>query len=138
MRTSSKQILINAGVRWKFAWYPEVCKVCGDHLHLDVMYGVNKRIGDVKPSFFVCRTCFLSKEEVYDMFFPEKPTPQGVLERNRERALTKERERVSVAVRGLNEIVAQSAKAEWQPATEQFVMETVVTAENALREVEEV
>lgn len=74
------------------------------------------------------------KKRILEWFFGPPTLIQQVMINNMERALRHEHKRVKVAVDGLNQIIANTARAEWVPGGEQLVMETVVTAENTLHE----
>jgi len=65
-------------------------------------------------------------------------TPQEVMRNNAERSLTRERERVRLAVEGLKRVigVAVNHSKEWNPDLDRIATAIIIEAENSLREID--
>jgi hypothetical protein len=132
MRWTRKQKAVKATVKFSFTFGMEECSICGDTVWLEPIY-------ELPNTHKVCRRCCPTREDAYDYFCPEVLTVLGVLERNLQRQLNKERQKVVSAVQGLKNTIGVAMAVEneeMNPTVMQLQMETVTAAENTLREID--
>jgi hypothetical protein len=122
---------IKKAVKFSFAFTLTECTVCDDTVWLEPTY----RLPDGRH---VCKNCCGSREEVYDCFYPETPTARTVTERVWKKRLEKEKEKLSIATEGIKKVIAKTVHSnkEWNPVTDMHITQTVIDAENILRDVE--
>lgn len=134
MRWTQRQLCVDKNVKTCFAFTKTVCEMCKDTVWLERMYTTYLHIR------YVCRECCSSKEIACECFYPPNASTKSAIERNRERQLTKEKEKVAVAVHGLESVIANAVNSdsEWNPEKEKIVAGVVTDVENILKELDEI
>lgn len=155
MKYTKQQRAISTLVSKYPAVLHSVCDQCEHTIWLEWMYRVqnNSPHSTNKTHYYFCTSCASDKKKAYSLVYPTRITAHDVILNNAikeaERANKRAEDavdalhytvsKVHAAEKALKQIIdtANDPEAPWHPTRDEFVMRTLVAAENGLREISE-